>query len=162
MERDMIKDKESDPRIIYADIIDHPHWQSPVRPHMSLYDRAAQFAPFAALTGYDDMVSEEARIVDRRIELEDGELEALDRKLNLVNDAIRAGRTPTVSITYFITDPLKAGGRYETTVEQIKKINVIRGKVVFARTHGYGKQHVEINMKDILEIHGELVDYVDG
>ncbi len=153
--------KEPDPRIVYADIIDHPHWQSPTRPHMSLYDRAAQFAPFAALTGYDDMVSEEARIVERKIELEEGELEALDRKLNLVNDVISAGGKPTVFITYFIPDPLKAGGRYETAVEQINRIDKDKGKVVLARTQGYGHQNVEIDMKDILEIHGELVDHME-
>ncbi len=56
-----IINKEPDPRIVYADIIDLPHHQSSTHPHMSLYDRAAQFAPFAALTGYDDMITEEAR-----------------------------------------------------------------------------------------------------
>ena len=56
-----IINKEPDPRIVYADIIDLPHHQSTTHPHMSLYDRAAQFAPFAALTGYDDMITEEAR-----------------------------------------------------------------------------------------------------
>lgn len=61
-----IKEKEPDPRIVYGDMIDHPHYQSPTRPHMSLHDRAAQFAPFAALSGYDDMVREKARIVDDR------------------------------------------------------------------------------------------------
>lgn len=60
-----ITNKEPDPEIVYADIFHHPHWQSPTRPHMSLYDRAAQFAPFAALTGYEDMVSEEARKAEK-------------------------------------------------------------------------------------------------
>ncbi len=156
-----IKEKEPDPRIVYADIIDHPHWQSPTHPHMSLYDRAAQFSPFAALTGYDDMVSEEARIVDNRIEPSEEEFEKLNQKLNLINDVIRDGGMPTVSITYFIPDPFKAGGRYETTAEQIRNIDVIRGKVILARTQGYGNMNVEIDMKDILELHGELVDNVD-
>mgnify|MGYP007070133937 CR=1 FL=1 len=56
-----IRKNEPKAREVYADIIDHPRWQSPTRPHMNLYDRAAQFASFAALTGYDDMVNEEAR-----------------------------------------------------------------------------------------------------
>ena len=73
-----ISGKEPDPRVIYADIIDLPHHQSPTRPHMSLYDRAAQFAPFAALTGYDDMVAEEARIVDNKIELSETEIDRLN------------------------------------------------------------------------------------
>ena len=55
-----ITNKEPDPEIVYADIFKHQHWQSSTRPHMSLYDRAAQFAPFAALKGYEDMVNEEA------------------------------------------------------------------------------------------------------
>ena len=62
-EKKELPPQEPDPRTAYGDIIDHPHWQSKKHPHMSLYDRAAQFSPFAALTGFDDMVSEEARIV---------------------------------------------------------------------------------------------------
>ena len=153
-----VTEKEPDPRIVYADIIGHPHWQSKTHPHMPLYDRAAQFAPFAALTGYDDMVSEEARIVENKIELEESELERLSRKLSLINDAIRDGEVPTVTITCFIPDPQKTGGRYVTAAEQIRKIDAVRGKVVLMRTEGYGNLNVEIDMKDILEIHGELVD----
>ena len=153
--------KEKNGRIVYADIIDHPHWQSPTRPHMSLYDRAAQFAPFAALTGYDDMVNEEARLVDQKIELGEAALELLNQKLNLINDVIRDGVTPTLTITYFVPDLLKAGGRYDTITEEIKRIDVARGKVVLVRTEGYGKTNVEISISDILEITGELVDYLD-
>ena len=156
-----IRKNEPKAREVYGDIIDHPHWQSPTRPHMSLYDRAAQFAPFAALTGYDDMVNEEARTVDRKIELDENSLERLNQKLNLVNDIIRDGIRPTLSITYFVPDPLKAGGQYETVTEEIKKIDVIRGKIVLMKTEGYGKINVEINIPDILEIRGELVDYLD-
>ena len=58
-----LKNGEPNGREVYPDIIDHPHWQSPTRPHMSLYDRAAQFAPFDALSGYMDMVREEQRLV---------------------------------------------------------------------------------------------------
>ena len=56
-----ITEQEPDPREVYGDIIDLPHWQSPTRPRMSLYDRAAQFAPYKTLSGYEDMVQEEAR-----------------------------------------------------------------------------------------------------
>ena len=59
-----ITGQEPDARIVYSDIIDMPHHQSETHPHMSLYDRAAQFAPFAALTGYEDMINEEARNVN--------------------------------------------------------------------------------------------------
>ena len=156
-----IKKNEPKAREVYADIIDHPRWQSPTRPHMSLYDRAAQFAPFAALTGYDDMVNEEARTVDQRIELDETTLEGLNQKLNLVNDVIRDGIHPTLSITYFVPDPLKAGGRYDTVTEKIRKIDVVRGKVVLMRTEGKAGINVEIDINNILEIHGELVDYLD-
>ena len=156
-----ITGQEPDPSIVYGDIIDHPHWQSPTRPHMSLYDRAAQFAPFAALTGYDDMVSEEARLVDNKIELGDAELEKLNQKLNLINDVIRDGLHPTVSITYFVPDPLKAGGKYDTVEDQIKNVDTVKGKLVLMRTEGYGHMNVEIDLRDILEIRGELVDYLD-
>ena len=147
--------KDPDPRTVYADIIDHPHWQSGTRPHMSLYDRAAQFSPFAALTGYDDMVSEEARIVGRRVEPGEDELERLDRELSVIHDAIKKGTFPEVSITYFVPDPLKEGGRYETSVEQIKKIDTVRGKLVLMRTEaakGPENRHIEIDIRDILEI----------
>ena len=111
--------KAPDPRVVYADIISHPHHVSDHHPQMSLYDRAAQFAPFAALPGYDDMIAEEARPVARRIELSEEEQEQLNQKLNLISDAIAAGTKPVVSITIFVPDLLKDGGRYETVTEKI-------------------------------------------
>ena len=150
-----ITGKEPDPALVYADIIDHPHWQSPVRPHMSLEDRAAQFAPFAALTGYADMVSEEARTVDRRIDLSDQEIEELSQQLTLLSESLREGVRPAASVTFFVPDPLKAGGTYETRTEQIKGIDSARGKLILARTEGYGGSYAEIDLKDILEIQME-------
>ena len=79
-----ITGKEPDPRIVYADIIDLPHHQSPTHPHMSLYDRAAQFSSFDALTGYSDMVVEEAKLTDRQMELGEHDLEILNRRLNWI------------------------------------------------------------------------------
>ena len=67
--------KEPDPRIVYADIIDHPHWQSPTRPHMSLYDRAAQFAPFAALTGFDSQINDASKLADEEPETVEFDIE---------------------------------------------------------------------------------------
>ena len=115
-----ITEKEPDPRIVYADIIDLlPHHQSATRPHMSLYDRAAQFAPFAALTGYDDMVKEEARYVGQQIELGEASIELLKQKLTLIADVIEDGTKPTVSITYFEPDTMKAGGKYVTVFYKV-------------------------------------------
>ena len=83
--------KDQNGRIVYADIYNLPHFQSKTRPHMSLYDRAAQFAPFAALTGYDEMVTEEARLTDKPIELSEAELEVLNRKIELVEMLLQGG-----------------------------------------------------------------------
>ena len=148
-----ITDKGKDPRVVYADIIDHPHWQSKTHPHMSLYDRASQFSPFAALTGYNDMINEEARIVDHKVELEEADLEQLNRELNLINEVIISGTLPTAAITYFIPDPLKSGGKYETVIGQIRKIDTARRKLVFMNRKGYANLNFEIDMRDILEIH---------
>ena len=155
-----ITEKEPDPREVYKNIIYLPHHESKKHPPMSLYDRAAQFAAYKALSGYEDMVAEEARTVDNKIELTEEELDGLNQKLNLINDVIRDGVRPMLAITYFIPDPLKAGGMYETVTDQIKRIDVARGKVILRKTEGYGKSNVEIDIRDILEIRGELVDYM--
>ena len=86
-----LKEGEPNGRDVYPDIIDHPHWESPQRPRMSLADRAAQFSSFDALAGYSDMVAEEQRLTDQEIELDDASLERLNRKLELIADAIAAG-----------------------------------------------------------------------
>ena len=156
-----ITEKEPDPRTVYADIIDLPHHQSPTRPHMSLYDRAAQFAPFAALTGYDDMVNEEARYVDQQIEQDEASLELLNQKLTLIADVIEDGMKPTVSITYFEPDTMKAGGKYVTVTEKIKKIAPVARKVILMKTMGPAGMNATIDIGRITEIHGDLVDYMD-
>ena len=134
--------QEPDPEQVYADIFDHPRHVSKRHPPMSLYDRAAQFAPFAALTGYEDMIGEEARPVDRRIELSEDETRMLEN-----------GETPKAEITRFIPDPLKAGGRYETAAETIRRIDTVRGVLILARTEGRGNSYAEIPLRDLLEIH---------
>ena len=149
---------EPDSRIIYADIIDMPHWQSPKHPHMSLYDRAAQFAPFAALAGYDDMVEEQARFVDNKIELDASELEILNHKLGIIAEAIDGGAAPEVSITYFEPDLFKEGGSYKTITEVIKRVDNVSEQLVLGRKTGVAQMNATIDIKDILEIHGELVD----
>ena len=121
---------------------------------MSLYDRAAQFAPFAALTGYDDMVNEEARIVDNKIELDDEAIENLNLKLGLISDAIDDGEKPSVSITCFVQDPLKAGGRYETVTERIRKVDAIDQKIILEKKTGVADMYATIDIKNVLEIHG--------
>ena len=88
---------------------------------MSLYDRSAQFSSYKALSGYEDMVAEEARIVGERIVLEGHELDLLNQKLELIADVIRDGHIPELSITYFVPDAKKEGGKYVTVTGKIKR-----------------------------------------
>ena len=105
----------------YDDIINLPHHVSATRPHMSMRDRAAQFSPFAALTGYDAKVKEAARITDSRHELDDTQKEFLNERLRIVQDCIF--QNPEISITYFSPDKKKDGGSYVTVSGRAKKID---------------------------------------
>ena len=112
----------------YDDIINLPHHQSKNHPHMSLYDRAAQFAPFAALTGYDDAVKEARRLTDSKPELDENQLEELDQKL--ADLMTRIEEHPEVTITYFEPDDKKEGGAYVTCVGKLKKIDIYEKQLV--------------------------------
>lgn len=105
----------------YDDIIRLPHPVSRKHPPMSPENRAAQFSPFAALTGYEDLIDETARFVDRKIEPDEGEKAELDRKLNLIGS--RIGEEPEVTLSRFIPDVSKSGGRYELISGAVKKID---------------------------------------
>ena len=96
----------------YDDIIELPHPTSQNHPRMSLYDRAAQFSPFAALTGHHAAIAETGRLTDRRIELDESEIARVDAELQHLQELL-PGR-PTVSITYFAPDERKNGGSYQT------------------------------------------------
>lgn len=86
----------------YDDIINMPHHVSKKHPQMSLHDRSAQFAPFAALVGFDDMVEETARIVSKKIDINEELREELDRKLQTIKEKIQT--KPIVTFTYFVQD----------------------------------------------------------
>ncbi len=105
----------------YADIIGLPHHNSPTRPRMSIAARAAQFAPFAALTGYGAAVDETSRLTDDRIVLDDNAKAMLDGKLQIIAEHI--GDLPEVTITYFEPDKKKAGGAYRSVTGQVKEID---------------------------------------
>ena len=158
-----LKDGERNGRDVYPDIIDHPHWQSPVRPHMSLYDRAAQFSAFDALAGYSDMIREEQRVTDAQVHPEEYELEVLNQKLTLIADALRVGRHPELSFSVFVPDENKEGGRYETITGSVKKIDPIAGKIILTSTgeEDRGNMNRVLTMDRILAIHGEPVDSLD-
>ena len=96
----------------YDDILDVPHHVSQVHPPMPMEKRAAQFSPFAALTGYEDAVLETERMTDSRIELDENQRETLEKRLQLLLDAKE--RMPEVTLTWFVPDERKAGGQYVT------------------------------------------------
>lgn len=144
-------------RIVYTDIISLPHYQSKTRPHMSLYDRAAQFAPFAALTGFDDMVTEEARLTDKPIELSEVELEALKRKMDLVELLLQDGGHPTLSFTYFEPDVYKEGGRYLTRIGIVKKIDTFAKKLIL-----YGSDDIENKKIPTIDIQLDRIIDISG
>ena len=105
----------------YDDIICLPHHVSDHRPQMRLSDRAAQFAPFAALSGYEDAIIETTRQTSPRIELEKDRKEELDFKLRLLNESLE--NRPSVTFTYFEEDMRKSGGEYLTVSGVVKKID---------------------------------------
>lgn len=107
----------------YSDIIDLPHYVSPKRSHMSNIDRAAQFSSFAALTGYDAMVGEAARLTDGRLSLSPEEITALNESIKYIMDNIAL--LPSVEIIYFIPDDKKEGGKYEALTLRIRKIDTV-------------------------------------
>lgn len=112
----------------YDDIINLPHHVSPTRPQMSMIDRAAQFSPFAALTGYEDAILETGRLTDARIEMSEDELDALNAKYQLLMDTIGTGIE--VSITYFKQDDRKAGGAYLTERDVVKKVDTYNRRIL--------------------------------
>ena len=105
----------------YDDIIDLPHHESSVHPRMSMYSRAAQFAPFSALTGHEAALRETARLTDTEMQLTQGEEDILNRKLAFLLEC--KGAKPVISITYFEPDTSKSGGAYRTVTGTMKKVH---------------------------------------
>ena len=112
----------------YEDIINLQYIKSTSRPHMSLHDRAAQFAPFAALTGHEDAIEETARYTEEKIVLDEGAKEAIGVKLYEISQNL--DKRWNISITYFKPDSLKQGGAYLTDVGTVKKIDDVEKVVI--------------------------------
>ena len=125
--------KEPDPREVYADIIGHPHHVSDHHPAMSLYDRAAQFSAYKALSGYEDMVNEEARTVDQMMEPGEDQVSELNAQLQALTPGTAA------VITFFVPDPLKAGGKLVVIdggfCRAYQKTTGIAGYTLIANSH---------------------------
>ena len=109
----------------YDDIINMPHHQSVKHPHMSMTERAAQFSPFAALTGYEAVIAETGRLTGERVELNDEAKEEIDRILRELLD-----QAEEASFTYFVPDERKEGGKYETVRGIIQRYDMLEGVIV--------------------------------
>ena len=105
----------------YFDIINLPHHVSRNHPQMPMEARAAQFAPFAALTGYDAVIHETARLTDKQVELEEYDNDRLNRIFSELMDSLE--EHPVVTVSYFKPDEHKAGGAYMTVSGKLKKID---------------------------------------
>lgn len=137
----------------YDDIINRPRPNPKRHPRMSAINRAAQFSPFAALTGYGDAVAETARLTDMRVELDEDRRAALNEKLLLalgVDD-----ERPEIAITYFVPDSKKAGGAYVTATGRVKKIDEYERVVIML-------DGTRVPVEEIVEIDGEIFEAHGG
>ena len=131
----------------YDDIIDLPHHTSSKHPRMSRIDRAAQFSPFAALSGHDAAIAETARLTSQRIELAEDSENALDKKLQNLSEMIIYQRQ--VSITYFVPDSRKTGGAYQSVTGIVKRVDTIKRCIVL-------DNKAEIPLDEIIDLSCEL------
>ena len=131
----------------YDDIINLPHHVSATRPQMPLLDRAAQFAPFAALTGYDAAIKETGRLTDEKIEMDEEALNILNMKFQILVDNLHD--EPEVSFTYFKPDERKAGGAYLEMIGTVKKVDDFERVITM-------QDGTKMLMDNILNIDGEI------
>ncbi|MDY3919230.1 MAG: hypothetical protein SOZ59_09560 [Candidatus Limivivens sp.] len=136
----------------YDDIINLPHHVSRHHPQMSMHDRAAQFAPFAALTGHSEAIAETARLTERKVELDEYEKEKLDEKL-LILQAL-GEELPEITVTYFCPDGKKEGGCYKTEKKVLRRISETRHTLVM-------EDGTEIRIDDILDLSCEQMIFFD-
>ena len=144
----------------YADILHLPHHRAAGRAHMSLHDRAAQFAPFAALTGFDGVIAETGRQTERRVELSESEKALLDRKFARIIESLQQGQHPTVTVEYFEADVRKDGGAHRQCSGEVKKIDLFERTIVFVEENcrSGGKT---IPMDDVVDIRGEALEALE-
>ena len=136
----------------YDDIINLPNHISLKHPRMSIEARSAQFAPFAALTGYNDAVKETERLTDKRIEIDDNLKLTLNNKLKYILENIN--KKPLIIITYFIPDNKKDGGKYIEKTGIIKKVDIINQYI-------YLYDKTKIPIKEIINITGDIFEYLE-
>lgn len=127
----------------YDDIIALPHPEPRTHPRMSLHDRAAQFSPFAALTGHSAAIAETGRLTASRITLDESEIARVDAALQRLRELLP--QAPAVSITYFVPDERKAGGSYQTVTGTARRIDTVNGVLLLTDRR-------EIPIADIFDI----------
>lgn len=127
----------------YDDIINLPHHVSSTRPHMSIEERAAQFSPFAALTGHEDAIKETARQTEREIILDENELEILDEKLKAILSDKSDNKN--IKVVYYVPDENKNGGKYVECSGRVKRMDEYRHVLVM-------EDGTEINVGRIVDI----------
>lgn len=132
----------------YEDIINLPHHTSKKHPRMSLEARSAQFAPFAALTGYDEVLIETARLTNERIEIDETIKVIIDSKLQIIKEHIK--EMPLITFMYFVPDSKKDGGKYVTITGNVKKIDEYRNVLIL-------ENKAEIPINEIIDISGDIV-----
>ncbi len=131
----------------YDDIINMEHPTSKKHPRMSMYARAAQFSPFAALTGHDAAIAETARLTDKMIELSEEQLNDLNFKLGYLMDNIKSELE--VTITHFVPDNKKIGGRYDTVTGVVRRIDEYEGYIEFKDKSKYAISNILILESDM-------------
>ncbi len=114
----------------YDDIFGLPHYE-PKHPRMSIENRSAQFAPFSALTGYEDLVKETGRVTEAEKELNEDEKEILDRKLKSIYNRLNSEEKINIKVNYFEKDLRKSGGKYKEYSGRIKRIDRYKQAIVF-------------------------------
>ena len=137
----------SESKTRYEDILNLPHHVSSTRPQMSMLERAAQFSPFAALTGYDTAIKETGRLTDEKIEIGEEALTFLNMKLQLLVDNL--DDKPEVTFTYFKPDERKSGGAYVDVTGTVKKVDDYERQIVM-------HNGTKIPLDDILNIEGDI------
>lgn len=133
----------------YHDIINLPRHVSKKRPPMTTINRAAQFSPFAALTGHDAAIKETARLTDQRIELDEYTKDILNHRLQILADRIKEHRE--MAVTYFQPDAKKNGGAYVTATGTVKKIDIYELVVIMA-------DGTVIPLDEIISIEGQIYE----
>lgn len=139
---------ENDPHR-YDDIINLPHPTSNRHPRMPLYDRAAQFSPFAALTGHDAAIKETARLTDEKLELDEEVKARLNEKLLIIKENI--GTDVTVFITYFVPDEKKSGGTYASCTGSVKRMDAYEHRIIM-------NDNTVIPIEQIYEVESDLFE----